>query len=207
VIGAQVGASTGEHNTHANLFLRYARGLAAYGELATPVDLAPDHTTSGAHEALVALEGNWEQGTFGVMFGGYLRSFRDASPDLDFNDVDEGIVVARPHVFFGEIAGLAVEASYQAQQRGVLFAKSAPPGSLAPPDGPHTAQLVRFGLVPFLSPAGSGNFSRPQIRLIWAMTLRDEVARKLYPKDDVFSLRATEQFFGFGAEWWFNTSI
>src|SRR5262249_32513378 len=120
VIGAQLGAFTGKRDTHVNLFLRYAKGLAAYGELTTPFELGPDKTTAAAQELVVALGGNFEYGPVGVMLGGYVRSFRDASPDLDFQDVDEGIVIARPAVFFGEIAGLAVEGSYQAQQRGVL---------------------------------------------------------------------------------------
>lgn len=206
VLGAQIGAFSSERNQHVNLFLRYSHGLAAYGEFAAPVALAQDGTTAGAHELLAALAGNWERGPFGVMFAGYLRSFRDASEDLDFHDVDEGIVMARPHYFINDLFGVAVEASYQAQQRGVLSAPAAEPGSLSTPEGPHTAQLVRFGLVPFISPAGPGDFSRPQFRLIWAVTLRDDAARKLYPQDDVFSLRKTEHFFGFGAEWWFNTS-
>jgi hypothetical protein len=36
------------------------------------------------------------------------------------------------------------------------------------------------------------------------VTFRDDAARQLYPQDDVFGLRSTEQFLGFGAEWWFN---
>ncbi|WP_437286843.1 carbohydrate porin [Sorangium sp. So ce406] len=205
VLGAEIGATTGERDTHVNLFVRYARGLAAYGELATPVQLAADGTTSGAHELVVALGGNWERGPFGVMVAGYVRSFRDASPDLDLHDVDEGIVMARPHVFFGDLGGLAVEASYQAQQRGVFSTPGAPPGSLDAPGAPHAASLVRFGVSPFVTPAGRGDLSRPVVRLIWALTLRDEGARGLYPEDDVFGLRETEHFFGLGAEWWFNT--
>ncbi|WP_437811069.1 carbohydrate porin [Sorangium sp. So ce1078] len=205
VLGVEIGATTGERDTHVNLFLRYARGLAAYGELAAPVQLAADGTASGAHELVVALGGNWERGPFGVMVAGYLRSFRDASPDLDVHDLDEGIAMARPHVFFGELFGLAVEASYQAQQRGVLSTPAAPPGSLAAPEGPHAASLVRFGVIPFVTPAGRGDLSRPVVRLIWALTLRDAGARGLYPEDDVYSLRKTEHFLGLGAEWWFNT--
>ena len=204
VIGAQVGAFTGERNTHVNLYLRYARGIAAYGEFFTPTQLAADRTAAGAHELVVALGGNWETGPVGVMLGGYVRSFRNASEDLDFQDVDEAILVARPHVFFGELGGVALEASYQTQQRGVLSSTTDEAGVPGAPDGPHAAGLARFGLVPFISPAGRGDYSRPQLRLIWAITLRDEGARALYPQDDVFSLRKMEHFFGFGAEWWFN---
>jgi maltoporin len=206
VAGAQLGAFSGKRDTHVNLFLRYARGLAAYGEFDRPSDLAIDKSTSGAHELLAAVGGNWEYGPVGVMLGGYVRSFRDASPGLDYGDVDEGIIIARPAVFFTEWLGLAVEGSYQAQKRGVLLPPTSADGATQSPNGPLTARLYRVGIMPFLSPAGRGDYSRPQIRLIWAVTLRDDAARSLYPQDDPFSLRSTEYFFGLGAEWWFNSS-
>jgi maltoporin len=206
VIGAQIGAFTGERDTHVNLSFRYARGVAAFGEFASPGQLQLDLTTSGAHEFVVALGGNWETGPFGVMLGAYVRTFRDASPALNFEDVDEGIIAVRPHIFFGEIAGLAVEGSYQVQQRGVLASAVGDAADTTAPTGPLSASLVRFGFIPFLSPAGRGDYSRPHLRLIYLVTLRDEDARALYPQDDVFGLRDTEHFFGIGAEWWFNSS-
>ncbi|MFO0760178.1 MAG: carbohydrate porin [Byssovorax sp.] len=205
VIGAQLGAWTGERAGHANLFFRYASGIAAYGELNAPSQLGLDRSTAGAHELLIAFGGNWEASIFGIMAGGYFRSFRNASPDLDRSDLDEGIVIARPHLFFGELGGVAVEASYQAQQRGVVTISN-DAGQPAQTSGPLTASLVRFGLIPFISPAGRGDFSRPHFRLIYTVTLRDQAARSLYPQDDVFSLRAVEHFLGVGAEWWFNSS-
>jgi len=191
-------------DTHVNLFFRYAGGLAAYGDFATPNQLGPDKTTAGAHELLLALGGNWEVGPFGVMLGAYARSFRNASRDLDFGDVDEGIFVIRPQAFFGEIGGLALETSYQVAQRGVV--SLAEDGGKAGSTGPFSANLFRFGIIPFLSPAGRGDYSRPQFRVIYTVTARSKGARMLYPQDDVFSLRPLEHFFGFGAEWWFNSS-
>ncbi|WP_197041442.1 carbohydrate porin [Chondromyces apiculatus] len=214
VVGGQVGAWTGERDTFVNLFVRYARGLAAYPDFAAPGQLAietaddgiTEYTTSGAHEFRVALGANYEKGPIGVMFGAYFRSFRNANPDLDLNDVDEGIVIARPHYFIGEKGGIAVEASYQAQQRGVLT--PSPEGTLGGegPAGLHSAGLARFGIIPFLSPAGRGDYVRPQIRAMYVITLRDAGARALYPQDDVFGLRKVEHFFGIGAEWWFNNT-
>lgn len=203
VIGAQVGARTSARNTHVNLFLRYATGLAAYGEFAAPDQLGQGATTQGAHELLAALGANWEKGPFGLMVGAYVRSFRNASEDLDLGDVDEGIVALRPHVFFGEIGGLAVEGSFQAMQRGVVTTVDA---DNKPTDakGPFSASLFRIGFVPFLSPAGRGDYSRPQLRLIYLVTVRGKEARQLYPQDDVFSLHGVEHFFGVGAEWWLN---
>jgi hypothetical protein len=209
VVGAQIGAFTGKRDTHINLFVRYARGLAAYGELATPTQLAPDKTTSGAHELLAAVGGNFEAGPFGLMLGGYVRSFRNASKALDVDDVDEAIVALRPHLFFGELGGIALEGSYQMQQRGVLTppdATTTTPGTTPQPSGPLMASVFRFGVIPFLSVAGRGDYSRPQLRLIYVVSARNEGAKALYPQDDVFHIHNIEHFFGFGAEWWFNSS-
>jgi hypothetical protein len=206
VIGGQIGAFTGKRDTHVNLFLRYANGTAAYGELTAPYELNTKKTSDGAHEFVAALGANYEIGPFGIMFGGYLRSFRDASQALDFQDLSEGILVARPAVFFGEVGGLAVEGSYQAQQRGVLTRVGADGQALKDPVGPLSAHLSRIGFVPFLSPAGRGNYSRPQFRVIYAATFRNAGAKSLYPVDDVYSIRSVEHFLGIGAEWWFNST-
>jgi maltoporin len=204
VIGGQVGLFSGKRDGHVDLFVRYAGGLAAYGDFTTPDQLAPDRTTNGARELVLALGGNYEIGRFGLMAGAYLRSFRNASPALDFGDVDEGIIALRPHVFFGQLGGLAVEGSYQMQQRGVIAPAS--PADGTPGSGPLTPHVWRFGVVPFLSPAGRGDYSRPQFRLIYVVTARDSSARALYPQNDAFSTRSVEHFLGFGAEWWFNST-
>ncbi len=207
VVGAQLGGFTGERDTHLNLFVRYARGLAAYGDFASPRQLSLSRTTDGASELLLAAGGNWEKGPFGLMAAAYLRSFRNASATLDYDDIDEGIVALRPHLFFGEWGGVAVEGSFQAQQRGVLFAPDPAAGEAqASPTGPLTGTMWRLGIVPFLSPGGAGDYSRPHFRLIYVASFRDKGARAFYPKDDPFSLHDIEHFFGFGAEWWFNSS-
>jgi hypothetical protein len=198
LIGGQVGFFTGEHDTFVNLFVRYASGLAAYGELSTPEGTSPQKTVEGAHQTLIGLSGNYENEWFGVVVGGYFRSFREPSPEpYHYDNVDEGIIVARPHIFLGDHAGVAVEGSYQAQERGILNVAT---------NRPLYAKLWRFGLIPYLSPAGKGVFKRPQLRLIWAVTRRNDDARSLYPPDDVFARRRIEQFFGIGAEWWFNST-
>lgn len=207
VVGAQLGGFTGERDTHLNLFVRYASGIAAHGEWAQPTQLSLARTTEGAHELMLAASGNWEKGPFGLMAGAYLRSFRNASIALDNNDIDEGIVALRPHLFFGEWGGLSLEGSFQMQQRGVVFAPEPAEGETkAAPTGPLTGSMWRFGVVPFFSPGGRGDYSRPHFRLIYVASVRDKGARAFYPKDDVFGLREVEHFFGFGAEWWFNSS-
>lgn len=198
LFGGQVGFFTGQRDTFVNLFFRHGRGLAAYGELATPEGTSPERTVEGAHQTLIGISGNYEHEFFGVVAGGYFRTFREPTPEpYRFGNVDEGILVLRPHVFLGDHAGVAVEGSYQAQQRAVLNVAT---------NEPLHAKLWRFGLIPYLSPAGRGVFKRPQLRLIWAVTRRNDDARSLYPTDDVFARRKVEQFFGIGAEWWFNST-
>lgn len=205
VAGAQLGAFTGKRDTHVNIFFRYAGGLAAYGEFATPTELNAEKKAAGARDLVLALGANWEVGPFGLMLGAYARSFRNASPDLDFNDVDEAMVAVRPHFFFGELGGLALEGSVQVAQHGVMPVVD-PTAGAPSAGGPLAARLIRFGVIPFVSPAGRGDYSRPQFRLIYLVTSRNQAARSLYAQDDVYSLRDIEHFFGFGAEWWFSSS-
>ncbi len=206
VIGAQIGGYTGARARHVNLFVRYARGIAAYGEFAQPTALALDRTTSGAHELMLSLGANWEFGPATIMLGAYLRSFRNANGMLDYGDVDEGIVMIRPHLFIAEWAGFAVEGSYQLQQRGVLVEglEDGPTG--APNPQPLTAHVGRIGVMPFITLGGRGSYSRPWLYLFYVATVRDRGARMLYPKDDVFHHRDVDHLFGLGAEWWFSSS-
>ncbi len=199
LVGTQLGFFTGQRSTHLNLVFRYAGGLAAYGEFNAPTQLGSDRTSKGAKEVLVAASGNYEKGPFGLLFGSYWRLFRNASEGLDVADLGEGIVIARPSIWFGEVAGLSVEGSYQAQRRGILI----DPGGDAEP---QFGQMGRIGIVPFLSPGGRGNYQRPHIRLIYLLSMRDEGARRLYARDDVFNLRGVDHYIGLGAEWWFGST-
>ena len=199
VVGTQLGLFTGKRSSHVNLVFRYAGGLGAYGEFNAPSRLSTERTSKGAREILGAVSGNYEIGPFGVLVGAYIRSFRNASAALDVDDVDEGIVIARPTVWFGKIAGLSLEGSYQAQRRGVLV-------GTGDRQRPQLGQVGRVGIVPFLTPAGRGNYARPHIRAIYVLTIRDDGARRLYPQDDVFALRKVDHFFGLGAEWWFGST-
>jgi maltoporin len=67
-------------------------------------------------------------------------------------------------------------------------------------------QVGRIGAIPFLTPAGRGNFARPHIQAFYMLTLRDDGARRLYPVHDVFSMRNVDHFIGIGAEWWFDST-
>lgn len=205
VVGAQVGGYTGERDTHINLFVRYARGLAAYGDFANPQGQGLDETVNGAREILVAAGGNLEVGIATFLLGAYFRSFRNASEALDFGDVDEGIILVRPNIFILDWLGVAVEGSYQAQQRGVLVPEDGSDGRTGDVQQ-QMAHVGRVGLMPFLSPGGRGSFRRPIIYAVYNASFRDAGAKALYPDDDVFGLRSVDHFIGVGAEWWFSSS-
>ncbi len=195
--GAEVGYWTGERDSHVSLFVRHARGLAAYDPLGVPTTFGNRHTTAGAHETLVALGANYEIGMFGVLFGGYARMFRDASPSFTSSEkFNEGNVVVRPQLYIAENWGLAIEGSYQARQTAYA-AQNGRPG---------VAALVRGAIFPYFSPSGRGSFKRPQIGVIYAVSARNAAARELYAQDDVFAHRTFEHFVGVTAEWWFNSS-
>jgi maltoporin len=110
---------------------------------------------------------------------------------------NEGTLVVRPQVYIGQHWGVAVEGSYQERQYQYLDPST---------NGPLTASEWRGGLMPYFSPAGRGSYTRPQLRLIYAITDRNAGARELYAPDDVFSQRTVEHYFGVQAEWWFNSS-
>ncbi|MEO8877461.1 MAG: carbohydrate porin, partial [Polyangiaceae bacterium] len=170
----------------------------AYDPLETPLTFANDRTTSGSSETLFALGGNYEAGMFGVMTGAYLRFFRDGDASATSTQkYDEGTVVVRPEAFLGEHFGIAVEGSYQARRIAETDAATGQP---------LVAAAFRGGIIPYFSPSGRGSFKRPQLRIIYAITARNQGAKDLYAQQDVFGQRDVEHYIGLGAEWWFNSS-
>lgn len=197
VVGAQVGLY--RRASFLNLFVRYSQGLGAYGDLRVPATLNTARTAERAQELNVALAGNYESGPFALMLGAYFRWFRDADPGVFSRDaLMEGAVVARPIVWFGQRAGLAAEASFQQLSYNALDPVTGA--------GALRGTAWRFGLMPFVSPAGRGSYTRPHLQLIYLATVRDEGARRLFAPDDPFSFNEVEHFLGLSTEWWFNSS-
>jgi maltoporin len=154
--------------------------------------------TGRAEELLVALSASWEWEMLGLQVGGYVRRFRDADPNLfERGQLAEGTIVARPHVWLGDHVGIAAEASYQAMETTALDETTGQPVA---------GSAVKLGLIPYFTPYGRGTYTRPHLRLIYAVTMRDDGARALYPVEDPRSRVSTEHFFGAGAEWWFDSS-
>ena len=199
VAGAQIGLYSGQRNTYVNLWFRYGQGLGAYGDLNVPYTLTATQTSALARDVVLAAAGNWESGPFGILGAAYVRYFRDADPAVfSRNQLWEGTVVVRPTVWIGNHVGIAIEGSYQAVAMNMLDPVTGV--------GPRTGSLWRFGVIPFVTPAGRGNFTRPHLRLIYALTVRDDGARGMYAADDPFARNSVEHFLGVGCEWWFNSS-
>lgn len=198
LVGAQLGAwGFGQRATHVNLFLRYAQGLAAYGELAVPWGVSNTRTTDGAKEFLLALSGNYEWRMLGVLVGGYARYFKNASVNTD--DWDNGweyILTARPQVALHKNFAQAVEVSYQGKW----------PFGLEPRTS--TVQrpgITKLSIIPIIR-FGESTYDRPQIRLVYTMALLNRGARLAYNPEDPRFDRKVQHYIGLQAEWWYNST-
>ncbi len=196
--GLQLGLWGFGPRSHANLFVRYAQGLAAYGELAIPFGLAADKRAKNAREVLIALSANFElRRWFGVQLGAYARYFKDADPNkYDWDDGWEYVAVLRPHLFLHKLFALALELSYQARD----------PAGLSPwthrAETPGVAKLAVMPLLTF----GKGTYGRPQFRLIYMLIYQNDSARMSYNPEDPRRMIKLGHYIGVGAEWWFNST-
>ena len=203
VLGAQLGGYMSGDHAFLNLFFRYARGLGAYDPLGVPFRTGAVITTGRAEDIRIAASGNWEWNAnrdigFGIMLGAWWRLFRDADPAL-FNRgaLSEGALSIRPQLWFGDVAGVAVDLSYQGLQSLAINELTG---------DPEGGSVYKFALMPFVSPWGRGSFTRPQIRLVYSVTGRDEGARNLLNPADPRVSQDLEHFLGVSVEWWFSSS-
>jgi maltoporin len=197
-VGAQVGGYIADSRTFANLFVRYGRGLGAYDPLGVPFRSGSVIQTGRAEELRVALSANWEYELFGLQVGAYYRYFRDADPNVfDRGALSEGAINLRPMVWLGRFVGIAADVSYQGLQTTALNETTR---------APEGGNVFKLGIIPFVSPFGRGTYTRPHIRLIYSLTVRDDDARALYPALDPRSANNVEHFLGVGVEWWFSST-
>lgn len=198
VAGAQFGGWL-RPMVFANLWLRVAGGLAAYGELTVPTSLDPSRRVADALEVVAALSANWESHYLGIMLGAYVRRFRDASTAAyNPNSYTEGIVAVRPHIYWGTYFHTAVEVSYQSRKAdGVDFLANRV----------LTPSVFRFSLMPLVAPLGRGTYSRPQLYLIYTVSAVNADARiAQYDPTDYRYGQGVVHYLGAGVEWWFNSS-
>ena len=205
VIGAQLGAfgfakpDTG-YRRHLNLFLRYAKGLAAFDELAPPTSVGFDLTTERASELSFGLSANWDT-AFGYLQAGALsRRFIDAdAPGTDYDDGWEYALAARP---LARIPGMpelfaGADVSYQAR-----FPRGLNPKTQRAQD-PAVFQIAPMIV---LSPMGPSGYDRPQLRVVYRAAFLNQAARDLYVPEDPRSDDSVVHFLGLQAEWWFNST-
>lgn len=197
LFGAQ-GSLSLEGGKFVHLWVRQAFGLAVYDELSSPTVFANDRTTQGARSTRLAISAGWDGGLFAVLVGGYVDLVRDAgvSP-VSTQKYDEGALAVRGQWAPFELFGVALEAS---AQRRVYALVDPATGAL------RGGTVAQFGLMPYFSPMGRGLFARPQLRAVYALTLRDQGARSFYPDGDAFSRRTAEHYLGLSVEWWFNST-
>lgn len=195
--GAQLSV-WGQGNRFAHLWVRHARGLGVYDELATPVTTANDLTTQGAHSTRFALAGGWDTARLGVLVGGYVDLVRDAGVSQVSNQkYDEGALSVRGQWYATKYFGLAVEASYQRRTYALVDEAT---GRL------RGGGVTQLGVMPYFAPLGQGLFARPQLRLVYAASLRDAGARSFHADSHPASQRPVEHYVGVSVEWWFNSS-
>ena len=186
-------------NGFGNLFVRYAGGLSAYDDLATPTSFGPDLRTSGrASEITMGMSTGLNAGVGNALFAAKARRFIDA--DVNGSDADDGweyVVNARPLAKVTQSLFAGADLSYQ-----VRFPRGINPVSQVASD-PAVTQIAPM-LV--FAPMGGGAFDRPQIRLVYRAAHLNEGARDLYVPDDLRHNNSWVHYLGVQAEWWFNAS-
>ncbi len=183
---------------HVNLYGRYARGLAAFDELAQPTSFGRDLKTSGASELTFGTSTNWDADLGSVIIGALARRFIDADPaGEDPDDGWEYAVAVRPLARVTQELSAGADVSYQAR-----FPRGLNPSTLRAEDP------AVFQIAPMLvfSPIGKSSYDRPQLRLVYRAAYLNEGALSLYAPADPRSERTWVHFLGFQAEWWFNST-
>lgn len=203
VLGAQIGGYLSDTRSFVNIFFRYARGLGVYDPLGVPFRTGTVVTTGRAEQVRFALSANWEWNEspdvgVGVQLGGWWQLHHDADPAVwNRGALSEGAIAVRPHVWFGQVAGVALDLSYQGM------------ASLALDEITGRAEgggIFKIGVMPFVTPWGRGTYTRPHIRLVYTLSARDEGARRLLNPADPRASRDVEHFLGVSVEWWFSST-
>ncbi len=202
LIGAEVGtfgfSRDDRFRRHLNVFARYAKGLAAFDELAPPTTFGPELKTQRANELTLGVSGNWDHALGNLMVGALSRRFVDA--DESSTDPDDGweyAIDARPLVRVVPDWFVGADVSYQAR-----FPRGLNPTTLRAEDP------AVFQIAPMIawSPMGPSAYDRPQIRLVYRAAHLNDAALDLYVPDDPRHADPWVHFLGLQAEWWFNSS-
>ncbi len=184
---------------HLNLFARWAKGLAAYDELAPPtaVDTALK-TFPRASELVFGVGGSADHRLGNVVASAYARRFVDADPNTrDRDDGWEYAIDARPLARVTGDVHAGVDVSYQ-----VRFPRGLDPltGLAADPAVVAIAPMLVY------APMGPSAYDRPQLRVVYRAAHLNDGALGLYAADDPRRDHPWVHYLGVQAEWWFNSS-
>lgn len=195
LIGAQFGVSNFYNDSFLNLFVKYSRGLAAYGELAIPFGLDKDMKAAKASQFLLGLSGGIDTKYLAILFGGYLRYFKDADGQTqDYDDGWEGVWDLRFTGLIGKYFAPSIELSQQLRR---------PNGTNPVSLKQELASIFKLSLLPAVR-FGSGLLARPELRLNYSVSFLNGAANRVFAPRDRLRERKIEHYLGFAAEWWFN---
>jgi len=196
VLGSEFTYHSFAKNSFLHLFIKYARGMAAYGEFGIPFGSDENKKTTGANEFLIGSSFNFEKESLGVMFGTYYRYFEDADNNIyDDDDYNEAIFDLRLSWYFTDIFHLDFESIVEFLKLNNLDSET---------NTEMNAQLFKFAIMPTISPNGRGAYTQPKIRLIYTFTYMNEGAEHLYEKSNPIR-NSINHYLGVSAEWWFNS--
>lgn len=199
LLGAQLGTwGFGGDHGHANLFVRFGRGLAAFDELAVPDGLDAEGRVTGATELMLGWSSAYGHRHGGAVFGAYARRFVDAdAAAVDHDDGWEYAADLRPFAVLARGVHAAVDLSYQ---------RRLPRGPTETSQRVLQASVFQVAPMVVLSPAGDRPFDRPHLRLVYSAARRNHGALDLYPLDDPRREHTWVHFLGVQAEWWISSS-
>lgn len=197
LVGAELSLWGWSPESHANVFVRHATGLAAVGLLTVPTDgFAADRTVTDAREDMLGVAANQEFDRGSIAVGLALRSWRDADgQDVDADDVQDASLAVRPALKVGAHGNLGLELAHERSWRHGPDPRSG---------AQELATITRLSLLPAVQ-LRQGTFGRPQVRLQYTASLLDDAARARFHDDDIRSQQALQHWVGLGAEWWINS--
>lgn len=195
LIGAQFGISGFLDQSYVNLFLKYAEGLAAYGEKTIPFGVDTDMKAKNAKNFTAGLSAGIDILDYAdILFGGYVRYFQDADGFDDYDDGVEGVWDVRLTGHVGKYFRPAIELSQQ-----LRHANAVNPVSLSQ----DLASIFKFSLLPAVRFA-DGPLGRPEIRFNYTLSVLNDAAKLNFAEKDPLRNTTYVHYIGLAAEWWFN---
>ncbi len=195
LLGAEFGMWNFYNDSFLNVFLKYGKGLAAYGEMAVPFGVSSDLKAGDASQFLFGLSTGIDFKYVNLLAAGYVRYFADSDGiSEDFDDGVDGVWDIRLTGRIGKYFAPGIELSQQ-----LRHANGVNPETLSQ----DLASVFKFSLLPAVR-FGDGILARPEIRVNYTVSVLNEAARYMFNKQDHLRDAKVEHFLGIAAEWWFN---